>query len=98
MNFRMRILTHHLGTCNIIWIILFLVVEPVTVVKEKVVEAEDQSITKKELEEVEEVLEQVAEERMSMKIEQDELEALKEDVSEYKEVGKEMKLSTVGIT
>lgn len=67
-------------------------------VKEKVVEAEDQSITKKELEEVEEVLEQVAEERMSMKIEQDELEALKEDVSEYKEVGKEMKLSTVGIT
>ena len=46
----------------------------------------EEAISKKELEEIEEVLEHVAEERMSMMLEQDELETLKEDVSEYKEV------------
>ena len=40
----------------------------------------------KELEEVEEALEAVSDERRSMKLEQEELDMLKQDVSEYTEV------------
>ncbi len=49
--------------------------------KEKVEE-----ILTKDFEDIEEALEKVAEERMSMKLEEEDLQTLKEDVSEYKEV------------
>ena len=56
---------------------------------EQVVEqeaADEEHITTEDLEEIEDILESVAEERNKMKIEQEDLKELKQDVSEYMEV------------
>ena len=55
----------------------------------------EEPISAKELEEVEEALEAVSDERRSMKIEKEELDTLKQDVSEYTEVSQGSGVNTL---